>query len=127
MTDIGKINAPHNVQKQESKKPSSKAEICECHEDEAPKKSTNLNDDPGAVLGKSMVKDNKYTIHGARLYEDTPWDTEKSVEDDVETFRILKPAIEEYRNALIERGYDPNAAEDKALQFAACLMSHENV
>ena len=126
MTDIGKINTSHNVQKAEQTKHSCKAEACECHEDEAPKKSTNLNDDPGAVIGKSLVKDNKYTVHSAKLYEETPWDTEKSVEDDVETFRILKPAIEEYRDALIEKGYEPNAAEDKALQFAACLLTNEN-
>ncbi len=53
----------------------------------------------------------------------------KNVSDDVkdfqETFDIVKDVSSEYMQALINKGYEPSAAMEKAGQFASLLLGGE--
>lgn len=102
---------------------------CDCDADKtqekAPDKETNLNNSSAAIAGKAMVKTTAPKSKGEYQFDS------KNVEDDVkyfqEQFDIAYDAIVDYKKGLIEQGYEETAAQEKAAQFAACLIANQNV
>ena len=125
MTDIGKIHGAQHINPKEQPKPEEKCTCEECVEDETPKEELNLNKDPNSAIGRSMVK----TIRndkGVVLAADYPYDVENARED-TRNFHIITEVAKEYARGLIEEGYEPSVAADKAAEFARIVLSHRNI
>lgn len=116
MTEIGKINVPQRAHAIEPKEETKKSCDCKaCEEDDTQKKSTNLNESPDAVIGKSMVKKAPYKF-----------DPEK-VKSDIETYRENAPVLnafkKEVQDSYEQAGMSPEAADHWSSIAAQCLQS----
>lgn len=128
MTDITGnfgVNA-HNYQREDIG--TKRAHVCpscdEVHE-ESPKQAIDLDKNPAALSGKAMIKTN-----GAKAKEGAYVFDPKKVEEDLQEFQAIwtvKESMDEYKQALIDKGYEETAAQEKAAVYAACLLSVQNV
>ncbi len=117
MTNIGKINVPH--QHIHTQEPKEKPVVCEsCHnDDDTPKKQMNLNESPEAVLGRVSVKKAPYKMDETLIVADVL--AFQDMFEDVCNF------ASGYAYGLQQAGYSEEAAIDKAAQTAACLICPE--
>ena len=124
MTNIGKIHGAQHINPKEQPKAEEKCTCEECIEEETPKAEINLDNDPHSSIGRSMVRTIK-NDKGVTLAADYNYDL-KSIEEDARDFHIVTEVAKEYAQDLVDRGYDPYAAADKAAQFAQSLLSQRN-
>lgn len=97
---------------------------CPSCDEDAPKERMDLNRDPASVSGRSLVKTQSAGKKGEYVFDP------KRVEDDLKEFQALwlvKQSADEYKQNLIDNGYEETAAQEKAAVFAACLLSVQNV
>lgn len=125
MTNIGKINTTTQTHQVEPKEKPIKEHLtggaCEC--EDCSKKPTNLNEDPNAVIGQSMVKKATPKKDG---YKFNP----ENVEKDVETFRENYPFLKAFKDDLtkgyVESGMSEEAADHWSYIATTCLASNMN-
>lgn len=126
MTNIGKINTPtqaHQVEpKEKPVKEHSTKEACEC-EDCKGKKPTNLNKDPNAVIGQSMVK--KATPKKGE-YKFNPDNVRNDVEAFRENYSFLKSFKDDLARGYVESGMSEEAADHWSYIATTCLASNMN-
>lgn len=106
-----------------TEKPCAHKDCSSCDED-APKESMDLNRDPASVSGRSLVKTQSAGKKGDYVFDP------KQVEADLKEFQTLwlvKESADEYKQSLIQNGYEETAAQEKAAIYAACLLTSQNV
>ncbi len=116
---------PHGYTNENISKKASQPAQSSCHGEEVKKPEIDLGKDPNAISGKTLVR----TSNVGRKPEGYEFDPKK-VEEDVREFQAyyaVKDTMDEYKKDLVKNGYDPVAADEKAMMFADCLLSNENV
>jgi len=94
-----------------------------CHGEEVKKPEINLDNDPNAISGKTLVKSSTVGKKASSDYQFDP----KNIENDVREFQAYQAAAEvaeDYEKELIEKGCDPNIAANKKEAFLSCLLTH---